>query len=41
MELLLNKLKENKVIESDIVYNAMLQVDRGEFTDSPDAYRDR
>ncbi len=34
MKKLLDKLKSEKVIKSDLVYNAMLKVDRGDFTNS-------
>jgi hypothetical protein len=37
---LLNKLLTNQVITSDIVYKAMSEVDRGDFTDSYYAYED-
>ena len=40
MEILLKKLKNEGIIQSQIVYNAMSQVDRGEFSDSKSCYDD-
>ena len=34
MKKLLDQLKLEEVIKSDLVYNSMIQVDRGDFTDS-------
>jgi hypothetical protein len=41
MKILCDKLLKEGVIKSEKVYQAMLQVDRGEFTDSFSAYDDR
>ena len=38
MKKLLDELKSEKVIKSDLVYNAMLQVDRSDFTNSSPYY---
>jgi protein-L-isoaspartate O-methyltransferase len=40
MKKLLNRLKFENVIKSDKVYNAMLAVDRSDFTDPEYAYVD-
>jgi hypothetical protein len=40
MEPLLSSLSMKGYIKSDIVYNSMLQVDRGDFTESKYAYDD-
>ncbi len=41
MKGLLNKLYQEGVIKSEKVFNALLQTDRGDFTNPTNAYLDR
>ena len=41
MKLLVDNLLKQGIIKSEKVYNAMLQVDRGDFIDPSVAYMDR